>query len=280
VDVLVSVPAGGRAVAALPLYVDREHVDPTTAYFRELEVLPLGATEPLYVLRAPLPVKRARAATTLGFVAALGSALAGFVLLLRGRRWLGEAGTPALVTVAMFGAASFVVGAAMQVFGAVVGWAFGPFTPLVVGLPDALFRTALLVTLIGLLPRVGTLAAATVVGYLMRGLTFGAWHPVDLLYVGASVWWYEAAAWGAGLTRGSAQERAQRVASVPRLMLAFCGANMAVTAAALAASVVLYRLFLAPWYIAAVVFLPGCLYVAIAVWVVAPFAASVRAVQR
>jgi hypothetical protein len=44
--------------------------------------------------------------------------------------------------------------------------------------------------------------------------------------------------------------------------------------------VVLYRLFLAPWYVAGVLIGPGFLYVLLACAVALPFADSLRKIQR
>ena len=278
---LVQVPAGGARTVTLPVYVDSAAIEGRRLVTRELTLTPLGADAPVQVRSAPLAVARGSGWATAGLAAAVGVSLAGWGGVLAGaRRWLPRARTSDLVTVALFAAAAWVVGAAFQVVGTAIGWVLGPFTPFVMGLPDQAFRTCLLATLLTLLPRPGVLALATVTGFLLRGLTFGALHPTDLLYLGSAVAFLEAAAWASGLTRAPAWRDASRLERFARLAIGLGAANVAATAAGLVVSATLYRLYLATWYVGGLLLLPGLLYVAVGCALAVPFAEGLREVRR
>jgi len=183
------------------------------------------------------------------------------------------------VTVSLFGSLSYVVATALQVVGMGLAALLGPFSPLVMGLADDAFRACLLGTLIALLPRPGIAAMATVVGFLMRGLTLGAFHPVDLLYVGSAVLWLEGWLWVSGCTRGEGWLRGTRWHQWFRLSVGLGLANLCATATGLAVSVVLYRLFLADWYVVLILALPGFLYVLVGTWLAVDFAGALKRVS-
>jgi hypothetical protein len=187
--------------------------------------------------------------------------------------------TTQLVTVALFGSLSYVVATALQVVGMGLASVLGPFSPLLMGLVDDAFRACLLGTLVALLPRPGTAMLATLVGFLMRGLTLGAFHPVDLLYVGSTVLWLEMWLWISGCTRGPGWLSGGRLEQWVRLSVGLGVSNVCATATGLAISVVLYRLFLADWYVVSILALPGFLYVLVGTWLAVDFAAALRRVS-
>jgi len=55
-------------------------------------------------------------------------------------------------------------------------------------------------------------------------------------------------------------------------------ANLCATATGLAVSVVLYRLFLADWYVVLILALPGFLYVLVGTWLAVDFAGALKRV--
>jgi hypothetical protein len=278
VTVLLRIPAGERARAALPFFVERAAVA-EGAYLRLVEVTPLGSTVPLHRLERPLFLGRGSPWASLGFVLALLASLGGLVLLVRrGPRWLRALNTAELMTIALFGSLTFVVAAAARLLGYGVASVLGPFAPLLTGLVDDAFRTCLLAVLVMLVPRVGVVAFASLVGYLMRGLALGSFHPADLLYFGSVVCFLEGCLWLAGLTRHQRWLDEGRLSRWVRMSFGFGVANALSVAAGLVVTVVLYRLFLADWYVAMMLFLPGFLYVVVGCWLAVRFAESLRKV--
>ena len=246
VRTLIRVPAEGDATATLPLFVDPaalpEALVASTTWTRVVEILPLGAAAPLHTARAPLVVHRGSTVASAGFGITLLAALGGAGILARGLpRWLGRSATGELMTTALFGALIFLVGAVGQLVAMGLG---------------ALTR------------------------WLLAGVAMGSFSPTDLLYLSCRVFWYEGALWLVGLTRGEGWRQQRPLARWARLSAGFGLASLLDTATGLVLSVVLYRLFLAPWYVAMVLLGPGLLYVVGAAALAVPFADGLRRVQR
>jgi hypothetical protein len=285
VSALLRVPAGGRATAALPLYVDDRQLDAHTVatrrWTRELAVLPMGASEPLHVERQPLYVSRAGTAQSLGFGLGLLAALLGAGLVaLRGGRWLRERPTSALMTIGLFSSLTFLVGAFGRVLTMGMATLLGPFATLLTGLVDDAFRYTLLATLVTLLPRPGTLALAVGTGWLLSGVAMGSFGPTDLLFLCSRIFFLEALLWLTGVTRDPRWRDGAAVSRFLRLVTGFGLASLLSSATGLALHMVLFRLFYADWYVAMILLGPGFLYVVAACAVAVPFAASLRKVQR
>ncbi len=277
---LVRVPASSRATATLPVFANGSLLQENGQYKRLIEVMPLGSDRPLHTIEAPLYVSRGSPWASMGFTIAVLASLAGYLLLwLRGGQWMRDVRTSDLVTVSLFGSLTYVVSTTLQVLGMGVASFLGPFAPLLTGVADDAFRACLLGTLIALLPRPGIAALATIIGFLMRGLTLGAFHPVDLLYVGSAVLWLEGWLWVSGCTRGGGWLQGSRTEQWLRLSVGLGFSNLCATATGLAISVVLYRLFLADWYVALILALPGFLYVLVGAWLAVDFAGALRKVS-
>lgn len=272
-------PARGEALAALPIFVDPSQVR-GKVYTREVEVTPLGLDRPLARWEGSLHVDRGHSAALLGLGAALGAAVAGAGLLLgRGPRWLREASTSELMTLAMLGALLFFLGVAGRLLAMGVAAALGPFGVLLTALVDDAARTALLATLLTLRPRPGTAALAMGVAWGLGALALGGLTPTDALFFCAQVAWTEGALWLGGVTRRPGWRDQAAWARWLRLSAAFTLSNTLGLATGLALSAVLYRLYYAPWYVALLLAGPGSLYVLLACALAVPFAASLRRVQ-
>lgn len=284
VSVLLRVPAGGRATAALPLFVNEAMLGLDQArskqWTQQLELIPLGSTRPLHTELRPLHVSRGNSAASLGLVVALLAALGGTILLLvRGKKWL-AAPTSELMSIALFGSLSFTVGAAGRLLTTGVATVLGPFAVFLTALVDDCLRYSLLATLLTLLPKPGTATLYLLTGWLLSGVVLGAFTPTDLLFVGGRVLWLEGALYLFGITRSKGWLDAGPTARWLRLGLALALASVASSATGMVLHVVLYRLFLAPWYVAGVLIGPGFLYVLLACAVALPFADSLRRIQR
>ncbi|MCB9765486.1 MAG: hypothetical protein H6739_37275 [Alphaproteobacteria bacterium] len=283
--VLLRVPPHDRATAALPLFVDEALLDAHAAaegrWVRHVEVTPLGATRAVATDRAPLFVSRGSTVASLGLLTALVAAALGSALLaVRLPVWLRTTPTSALTTIALFGALSFVVGAAGQLLTMGLATVLGPFAGLLTGLIDDALRYALLATLLTLLPRPGTAALATLVRWLLSGVAMGTFSPTDLLFVGGRVLWLEGALWLAGVTRNPRWLDEPPALRWLRLSTGFGVASVLTSATGLVLHVTLYRLFLADWYVALMLAGPGFLYVVAACGMAVPFAESLRRIRR
>jgi len=280
VAVVLRVPAGERATAALPVYVDGAGIDDDALVWRQIAVRPLGSDTALHELRRPLALARGSWLASAGFALVVGLSAVGLGgLAAFGRRWMAASRTSDLVTIALFGALSFVTNTTTRVLGYGVEALLGPFAPLLTGLVDDTLRACLLGALVTLLPRPGVAALFSVLGYLLRGLALGSFHPTDLLYVGSVVATLELGLWLAGLTRGGAWRDGSRFSRWLRLSVAIGGANVVSAAAGYLSSIVLYRLFLADWYLALMLVFPGFLYVVFGCWLAVDFADALRRVQ-
>lgn len=279
VSSLVRLPAHGGAVVTLPVFVDEATVA-EGEHTLVLRANVLGTDHGLLELRRPLYVQRGDTRAALGFALCLVAATVGVTWTARRLRgWLEASATNDLMSIALFGAALFVVGTASDLLSLGVAVALGPFGTLLTGLVQDVGRTALLATLLTLLPRPGTLALALWTGWVGRSLTTGGFSPVDVVYTGAAVAWAEGLAWVAGLTRGGGWREEGATRARLRLVVAFAGAGVLTTLSGLWLHVVLYRLFFADWYLAMQALVPGGLYAAVAAWMAWPFAASLRRVE-
>jgi hypothetical protein len=267
---LVRVPPEDAVQVGLPVYLDRAAVPDALLAEVVLEVRALGAPAVLHRRTAPLAVGRGSPWASALFGLGVLSAVGGWILVaVRFRSWVAGP-TRQLTTIAVFGTLSFVLGAVSQVVGLGLGTVLGPFAPFVLGLVDDVVRMALLAALLTLVPRAGTLSLALLLGWLMRAVVLGAAHPVDAVYLGASVLWLEAGVWATGLSRGRLD--------VLRLIVGLALPNAVLTALALAVSAVVYRLFYADLYLVALVVGPGLLYPAVGCVLAVPFARSLREV--
>lgn len=283
VSALLRIPGEGEATAILPLYVDDRDPALDTGrhppWFRELALIPLGGAEPLITERLPLHVHRGSTWATTGLLLGVVAAVAGLLLmLLRLGTWLRSFQSSELVTVALFSTLSFLVGSAAWLIGMAAGTLLGPFAPLITGLIDDTFRTVLMATLISLLPRRGVVTLALVVGWLLRGLTFGSFHPLDVLSLGSTVFFLES------LVHLFRLDRPRPLSERPlwrwlRLSATFGPAALLTMLVSLSVAVVFYRLYYADLYVALMLGLPGLLYVVIACAIAVPFAASLERVE-
>lgn len=278
VAVLVRVPPGGEATAALPVFLDSAAVSPG-GYLARARVTPLGATTPIHTVETTLWVSLGDTTAQVGFVGALALAVGGAGWAARRLRgWLEGAATSELMTIALFGSALYLVGTASDLLSMAVSAVLGPFSSVVTGLVADVGRTALLGTLVVLLPRPGTLTLAIVSGWLLRALTMGSVGPADVLYTGVSVATHEGFAWLSGLTRGGAWREEGPGRRWARLAAGFGGASVVVTLAGLWLHVILFRLYFADWYVALQVLVPGLLYTTIAARLATEFADGLRKV--
>ena len=285
VRVLLRVPAGRSARTSLPLHVHEALLDEVDvaeeAWTRRITVAALGSRQPLHVVEEPLYVSRGSTVASLGLVGSVLAAVLGAGLLaLRGRRWLEERATSELMTISLFGALTFLVGALGRLLTMGFAAVLGPFATLLTNLVDDAFRYTLLATLVTLLPRPGTGALAVLTGWLLSGIALGSFSATDVLFVGSRVLFLEGALYVFGLTRDPGWREQAAVLRWLRLSAAFGIASVLTSATGLVLHVTLYRLFLADWYVAMVLVGPGFLYVVAACALAVPFSESLRRIQR
>jgi hypothetical protein len=284
VNALLRIPAGSQATAALPLFVDQELLEHPSQVDQprsmSLSLTPIGSSEPILETEIPLSVSRGSTVASLGLVGVILTTLLGLVTLVLGvPRWIRDARTSDLVTIAMFGTLSFVVGAASQLLGMGVSALMGPFAVLLTALVDGALRVTLLATLITLRPQVGTASLATLVGWLLQGLVFGDFSPTGMAFLLSRLVILEGCLWLVGLTRSGSWRDQSRLHRWLRLAMGMGMASMISQAIGLVLQVVLFRLFLADWYVMLILALPGLLYPMLAAALAVPFAESLREVE-
>jgi len=281
VSALLRVPAGGEATGVLPLFVHEGRLpEGATEFEHELTVAPLGIEAAILTDRQPLQVSRGSSWVALGFAVALLAAVLGVGSALLGvPRWLRTFSTADLTTIAVFATLGFVITAATAVLSSGLAAVLGPFSMLVTGLLSDCLRSALLATLIVLLPRRGTATLFLLLGWLMQGIALGAFSPTDFVFVGSRIFWLEGFLWIAGLTRGGAWRDGSAATRFARLTVGFAGASLLSMAGAIASQIVLFRLYYAAWFVVLMLALPGFLYDVIACALATSFAASLRRVQ-
>ena len=283
VTALLRVPAGGDAVAVLPVYVDEELLrqHDGQGYTRRVEVSALGQATPLVVISAPLHVSEGSAAASLGLLVGLLSAALGLRQLKReGAAWLAEPPTSTLLTISLFAAVAFLFNAASLLIGVGVATVLGPFSPLLTGLIDGAARAAMLATLLTLHPRPGVAGLYLLTQALLSAFTFGRIGLIELLFVAKRLFWVELFLRTFGLTTHPAWRDEPRLRRWARLAAALCCAEVISEATSLMLSVALYRLFLADWYVVMMLLGPALGYTALACALAVPFAESLRRIQR
>ncbi len=278
VSVLLRVPAGAEVVGSVPLYLDELALG-DGPWTRQLEIAPVGSSEVVHRWEAPLYVSRGSTATSLALGITILASLAGAGLIWRrGGTWLRRIPTSQLMTIALFGSMAFVVSAVGRLVTVSVAAVLGPFAPLLTGLFDDAFRITLLATLVTLVPRPGTATLAVLVQWLLSGIALGSFSPIDVFFVTSRIAWLEGFLWVAGITRETGWLEDPPARQWLRLGVGFAGAGAFTAATALVLSIVLYRLFIAPWYAVLVIGGPGFVYVLLACGLAVPFAASLRRV--
>jgi hypothetical protein len=262
---LIRVPAGETAVARLPLFV-RPSLEPGS-YQRRLRVYAVGSHEPVLQIVQPLEVVRGNAFVSLVTVVCLTMAVVAWgLVLLRGRHWLKQLGTHALVVIALISGLHFLVSYTARIAGDILAGVSGPFYLFIAGIGSEGLTTALMAALIVLLPRVGTFAASSLTVFLLNAMFSGQLGLADLLFITVSIVLGETLLALFGVTTTSAVSRPAerpRVGIVLRVALALGLANGATLTAQYCLIQVLYRLFFATWYIGAVALITGLLYGAI-----------------
>jgi hypothetical protein len=284
VQALLHIPAGQDGTATLPLFVDDtllkhpSQLDrPRT---RRLTITPLGSSETLMTLEEPLTISRGSTVASLGFIVVGLVSLMGLIMLVwAAPRWVRTASTSDLATISMFGTLLFGVSAATQLASMSISSLLGPFAVLVTGLVDDALRVTLLATLITLRPKIGTVTLAVLVAWLLRGMSFGAFSVSGLIFLFSRLLWLELFFWIFGLSRNGRWREQRVLLRWARLAGALGLSSLLSQASGLVLSVVLYRLFLADWYIGLMLALPGLLYPVIACAVAIPVADGLRRVE-
>jgi hypothetical protein len=280
VSVLLRVPPGQTATAVLPLFADATLLGTASgSWTRRVEATLLGA--PTAAARADfaLHTRSGRSWVSAAFSVLLVTAAAGIVVLGRSLRgWLGGR-TSDLVTISLFGTLDFVLRTTAGLLASAFAAVLGPFAILVTGLLDDVLHISLLATLLTLLPRPGTASLAVILGWLLRGLVSGGFAPQDLIFLGSKVFLLEASLYLSGLTRRPEWRDGTGTARWLRLSLGLAPAHALTTGLALVGHMVFFRLFLADWYIAMVMLLPGFIYVLIAAGFATRLSDSLRRVE-
>lgn len=251
-------PPQSETWVALPVFVRPQTLP--GEYRRDLEVRLLGTEAVLTTLSAPLHVERTdRPAFFVALLAALVTALTLPLLAWRGAKLLGRFAAVELVQIALFGSAVFLlVGVPSRLLATLLNALLPVFSPFILGLYGQVMALAILGALVVLVPRPGVVLLAGLTRFLLNGVFFGAFSPVDFLYVIPMLLVGEACLWISGVTR-------RPDAPVSAMQLAPACALMGLAAAGLQLSLEmsLFRLFFADWYVILFLALDGALYPAV-----------------
>lgn len=182
----------------------------------------------------------------------------------RGRRWLQAFDAEDLAKIALVSAVHFVVSYAARWSGYVLAAVLGPLQIFVAGVASEGLASLLLAVAVVLVPRVGTYTLSSLTVFLLNALFSGQLGLVELLFVTVGCLCGEGALAALRLTtgRGTLREPAAqpRGALLLRLAVAVGAANAATLYVQYCLAQVLYRLYFAGWYIAAVTLLTGLVY--------------------
>ncbi len=273
----VAVPPFSERVAVLPVTVQRDALV-AGDWNRQVEVWAPGGIDPLVTRVDPIRVglEGGRAWVTLGVGGLMSLVGLGFIttgLAKRVQQWR----RVEFVVIGLLSALGLVHAAGAMALGMGLASVLGPFAPFVLGVVDDAVRTALMAVLLTWVPRVGAATVWLALGALLRLLTLGSVHPVELLYLGAAVACTEPALWVFGVTRRGFADLGF-VSRWLRLGLALAGPGVALSLLSMAVTVTMYRMDLHPAYVVALALGPGGLYVVLAVGPALVVADRLRAV--
>lgn len=272
---LLTLGPGEERVVALPLFVSPQ--TPAGRYAAAVRVRPSGGGEPLAAQAYHFRVERDRGGLA-AFVIILAAVTGAGVLLLPAflRRMLPRLYVRQMVLVSLFGALTVAGALLVNVVNSPLQGALGPFNAFVGGFFYRLMMAALWLSLLTLLPYRGVVTLTALLGYLIGGIFFGSFNPLDFILVGSGILYKETALMALGATRslppmgerdGAAAGPANLGAGfVWRVALALGMAEAASTFTSLALQMVFYRLYFAEWYVWSVVVLQSFGYMVIGVW--------------
>ena len=265
-SVTVQLDPGVKTPVVLPVFV-REGRPLAGSYRAHVDVCLFGTEAVLGAVEHPFGVRTADVrALVVTMLAILLSVVALVVFLVRQRKIFKAFRVSELVLIALFATMTFV----LVIFpGSLLGPLFsavaGPFAFLVQGIFFEVLRVLVLVALLVLVPRVGTVTLTYLVRYLIGGLVFGGFTPVDLFYLGASVVLMEVLLWVLGITsrRGTLVRREFKARSFLHVALVMGGINAATQYVIYCLNISFYRLYFADWFIWLSVIVSGFLYAAL-----------------
>jgi hypothetical protein len=254
---------GSRNAVVLPLFVRGGELLPGR-YRSIIEARILGTDTAIARVEHPVQVRAVDLRALVVTGAAVVVSVAGLLVFLASqRRLFAFFRISELVLIALFATMTFV----FVIFpGSILGPVFsalaGPFGFLIQGIFFEVLRILVLVTLLVLVPRVGTVTLVSIVRYLIGGLAFGGFTPVDLFYIGSSVVVMETVLYVAGVTSARGVLRRERLSPGAFLYVALVMGliNAATQYVIYCLNISFYRLYFADWFIGLSVLVNGFLY--------------------
>ncbi len=270
----VDIPAGGKAKAVLPIYIDPA-VNPG-AYLQRVTVTPLGSRDPVFTAEKELGLMRGSSFFTAALLVIIAVALGYCTFVaLRFKHLLSGFNVQALVLIALMGAVGFGLdflgGMAANVLNAVLG----PFNILVGGLITEVTHYLVLTAVLFLIPQWGTVTLSGIVTYLMSGMITGGFGILDILFVGSRLAYAEGMLYLFGITSSGRIEGREL-----RLAIALSLADALTTGTSLVLHSTFYRLFFPLWYVALAVAIKGFAYTFIGVRIGLPFGRTLKSMER
>ncbi len=263
VPVTATLPPGEKTRLVMPVYLASDPVP--GEYRRVVRIIMMGSVSPFAEYEFPLYVRSMNLlAWTFTLVAVFLSLTATLVFVIMFKRIVAGMKVRWLVIISLYGAMTFVVSnIPLRIFGSLVSAVAGPFSIFFTGFFSALLYWTLLVSLVRLLPRPGTVTFATLVRYMLNGIMFGGFQLADILFTGTGIVAKEAAFYVSGVTRkGEGFQWSGR--SLVYLAVSLSLADAFITVTGLYLHMVLFRLYFADWYIYMNIIINSLLYTSVA----------------
>ncbi|GAB4316070.1 MAG: hypothetical protein Kow0059_08440 [Candidatus Sumerlaeia bacterium] len=268
---LLSLGAGEERVVTLPMFVAPE--TPAGRYVCPISVIPSGGSSPLAQMEYRFTVRRERGGAAvfvlvLAVVVSIGAVFfPGLLKTMMARLFVRQ-----LALVSLFGALTVAGALLINVMNSPLQGLLGPFNAFIGGFAYRLMMAALWLSLLTLLPFTGVVALTSLIAYVIGGVFFGSFNPLDFLLVGSGILYKEALLRFTGAVRGLSPTSLPAPAPGPtagfvwRVAVALGLAEACSTFTSLALQMVFYRLYFADWYIWAVVVVQSFGYIMLGVW--------------
>ena len=257
---IAGVPSRGERRVVLPIYT--RQVLPGT-YLARIEVLPLGTS--MVVARRDIELRAVSTRWMPILMTSTGLLIAvlGSLFFYCKRRYLFSMNTRDLILIALFGTMMFaVVNVPGTILFNVAHVVLGPFSFLLTGLFYEMIFYLLLISLLVIIPRVGTIFLVIMVRFLMSSFVLGEFTPMSLIYYPLMATVLEGMAYILGISRGNIDLDRRQILVVASV-LGLTDAYLSLVFFNL--SMLFYRLYYANWYIVTYLIIDGFLFTFLAV---------------
>jgi len=252
---VINLEPSTTTAVSLPIYLNPNLNPKAGNYHRKIQVQVWGGTTILDQTLLPLKVRRPnRSATIVTILVSFWTLLFLIYLIVHWQILLTHFSNKNLILISLFGATIFgFVNLPATFLISISNFVLGPFSFLITGFLNEILYFTLLVALLTIVPKTGTIILVSTVRFLLNGILLGAMSPTILVYIYLSATGLEIAFW---LANRNFTSRLNYF--VLALFFGFADATSAWIDFQL--GITFYRLFYADWYIWLMVGLGGFLY--------------------